>query len=202
VLEALEEAPVEGYCYDASGAPIIVGKGHAAIVLLAWARAGPAALKVRRRDSKKRSLEAEARILSIAHVAGAAPEPLWASREAALMRLAPGDPLGEAQLTPATVAAALAAARALDAAGILHRELSRPWRHVIVGDREAVIVDYDSASPGCGSVNKVAGAILYRLGGLRALQEARPLLAEYRRSCERSVYEKIVEYAVALAGRA
>jgi len=201
VLAALEEAPVEGYCYDASGAPVLVGKGHAAIVLLAWARGAPAALKVRRRDSKKPSLYPEARALAAAHAAGAAPEPLWASPEAVLMRLAPGDPLGEAPLTPATVAAALAAARALDAAGILHRELSRPWRHVIVGDREALIVDYDSASRGCGSVNKVAGAILYRLGGLRALREARPLLAEYRRGCDRRVYEKIVWFAVALAGR-
>ncbi len=192
VLAELGEAPVDGYCLDSRGTPIVVGKGHAAVILLAWSRGlGPVAVKVRRRDSKAESLQREAAYLARAFRAGAAPRPLWWGDEVIVMEYVEGTLLGEARIESETVAASLEAARALDAAGILHRELARPWRHVIIRSATAVIVDYDSARDGCGSVNRIASALVVRLTGAPPGGSLRLLLAEYKRTCDRIVFEEI-----------
>ncbi len=195
LLGEIQEAPIAGFCMVGSR-PIVAGKGHAAVVLVARTPWGYAAVKIRRRDSKKPSLAGEALLASRAHAAGAAPPVYWWGGEVIVYGLAAGPLLGDIMSRgappPSLIVEALEAARALDAAGILHEELSRPWRHVVFTDGRALILDYDSARAGCGSVTRLAAGILARIGGAGILQGLRPLLAEYKKRCGRREYEEIV----------
>ena len=164
-------------------------------------------MKVRRSDSKRESLALEASFAHRAALAGAGPRVHYWSDNVIVMDIVRGPSLGyladRGLLGAAHVMAAVGAARALDAAGVLHHEISRPWRHVYITGRHALIIDYDSASEGCGNVPKILAGLLARLPkGLETLNLLRPLLSRYKREdCPRGVYEDIasrLEYLLRL----
>ena len=153
----------------------ILGKGHASTVMAATSRYGLVAVKARRTDSKRESLAWEAKILGRACRAGAAPCPYYADDDIIVMDLVAGPPLGDVLSAFGSdniihiVAEAVEAAYALDSAMILHKELGRPWKHILFTGppnlSKALVIDLESASTGkCGNVPKVVGAILARLG--------------------------------------
>ena len=155
------------------------------------------AIKVRRSDSKRQSLSWEALWASKASRAGAAPRIHYWSDNVIVMDLVAGYTLGylldQGALENRHIKASLDAARALDAADVLHHELSRPWRHVYITGLHAIIIDYDSASNGCGNVPKLLSGILHGLpGGIVLLKQLRPLLSRYRRlGCPFELYYEI-----------
>lgn len=177
----------------------VLGKGHASIVLLADTRWGVAAVKVRRLDSRRESLEAEARALLLGSLHGATPKPLAWNTDVIVMEPLFGPSLGEAlHLNPYTATLeALKAARALDTAGIEHLELHRPWRNVLFARPlgPALIVDLDSHSTGgCGNVPRLLAGLSRRLGIIDTSREPlRGLLARYKKlGCPSHLYEEIV----------
>ena len=216
-LALLELLGVEAICgWGRTRVPVpgsevpVLGKGHASLVVLARARWGLAALKIRRTDSKRESLHGEAELLLSASRAGASPRPYAWSHDAILMEYVAGPTLGEALARGSCrlriALEALMAARALDSTRILHRELSRAQGHVIfTGDpcsSRALIVDLESASRGkCGNVPKLVSYLL-RSTGVAPGPRLRGLLRRYKsEGCPRSLYEEILEEVVAALTR-
>lgn len=151
-------------------------------------------MKVRRLDSRRSSLEEEAVRLETASRHGASPRPLAWDRNVIVMELVEGPTLGEALVSGAdplpAVLAALDAARALDAAGILHYEIHRPWRNVLFTGTtlgRALIVDLDSAGEGCGNASRLVGGLASRLPRLRGSQ-VMELVREYKKECSWGSY--------------
>jgi len=191
-------------CDVAGGTPLlgglrVLGKGHAGVVMAALHTKGPVAVKVLRLDSKRGSLEWEARLQLEASRAGAAPR-MWAWSDWFIVSDLVAGPslevLAEHGEPPGwAVIEALRAARALDATGILHHEIHRPWRNILYTTSKALIVDYESASRGCGNVPKIISGIASRHSILRGLLGSRRgLLREYRRrGCPYSLYMEIEE---------
>ena len=206
-LEEARRAGVGGFCYTGNALnPVILGKGHSSTVLLGVRRGGLVAVKVRRVDSKRESLIGEGRLLEEASRHGAAPKPYYYSRDLIVMEYIPGPHLGGLRGTPywpQGVLEALEAARSLDAAGILHYELRRPWRHILfTSSSRAVVIDFESAGRGCGSVSKLLGGLAPLLGGVVAATRLRGLLRMYNRECTRDYYEEIVGFVRKLLGLA
>ncbi|GBF08640.1 conserved hypothetical protein [Aeropyrum pernix] len=194
IAAVLEDAGVERVCG-------LLGKGHAGVVLLVEWRGVAAALKVRRRDSRRGSLEPEARVAEKAALAGAAPEVYGYGEEFIAMAPALGPSLQdlaeEGLLTPQHILASIEAAWALDNAGILHGELHRPWRNVLFNPRKALIIDYDSASSGCGNVVKLVSGISRRVPSLLRLvrsERFRDLAKRYyREGCGKATYMEMLD---------
>ncbi|BAN90590.1 serine/threonine protein kinase [Aeropyrum camini] len=190
----MEKAGVERVCS-------LLGKGHAGVVFLVDWRGSAAALKVRRRDSRRETLEPEARAAALAALAGAGPEVYDFSEEYIVMAPVLGPSLEdlseEGLLRPRHILAAIEAARALDTAGILHGELHRPWRSVLFTPSKAVIIDYDSASRGCGNVVKLVSGLSRRIPGILSLvrsERFRSLAKKYYwEGCGETTYIDIVE---------
>ncbi len=201
----LEELGVYSVCTRGRGGlpQGCLGKGHSSLVLavLAWG-VGEAAAKIIRPGGRRGSLEYEARLLYEAWHAGAAPRVYRWTPRGILMELLRGPSLGflveECMLTEDKIAEAMEAAYALDTAGILHYEIHRPWRNIFYRDAKAVIIDFESAGPGCGNVPRLAQALLSRVpGGLGTVKSHGHVLRLYKRRCpDRGLMEEITGIVV------
>ncbi|MGC9072018.1 MAG: hypothetical protein ACP5HK_04910 [Acidilobus sp.] len=169
------------------------------------------AAKFRRTDSKRQSLEGEGRLLEVASRAGASPRPLFYFSDiivmeyvgmmslGRLMAEAPSPLIAEAMLE------AIRAARALDLAEVLHAELHRPLRNIFFPawpySLKAEVIDLESASRGCGNVNKVLSFLVSR-GLIKADKDLDFKLRDYRSlGCPQGLY-KDLEKAVTQALKA
>ncbi|MGC9210242.1 MAG: hypothetical protein ACP5FT_03135 [Acidilobus sp.] len=180
----------------------ILGKGHASVVVAAaLVGGGIVAVKIRRTDSKRQSLEMEAHMLEEASRAGASPRPIYYARDFIVMEFVGVESLerllsyAPANVIVDLVIQVLRAARALDAVEVLHQELNRPLRNVFFpgwpNSLIARIIDLESASRGCGNVNKVVGFLVSR-GLINKDRHVMELLRSYKSSgCQRSLYNDI-----------
>jgi predicted Ser/Thr protein kinase len=173
----------------------LLGKGHASIVTLGIRDGLLVVVKVRRTDSKHSSFRDEAVRQKLAWKAGVAPRVHCFNDNVIVMDIVQGKPLGFYKVIPREVASkVLWSAYTLDAAGIWHKELSRPWRHVYVTRGNALIIDYGSASFGCcGNLPSIAGALMNRLG-VKVDEGLRRFLAEYKKTGNRRLYTIIHDY--------
>jgi len=152
------------------GAAPVLGKGHVGVVVAARIRGAPAAVKIRRVDADRGSLEAEAESLGRANRVSVGPRLLGARLRRVLRLL-------------------LDKARRLDAAGLDHGELSRAQRHVIVSGDGPRIIDFESASAGrrAANVTSIAHYIFFSgrmrgmVGGLMPVPESGVLIGALRR---------------------
>lgn len=198
IVARLESLGFESLCYEPAGIHPegVAGKGHSSIVLSGLMGGVKRAIKVRRRDSKRASLYREGLILEKAYRVGASPRPYYYDDDLIVMDYVDGPHLKEA-LTHNPLKAveeALEAARALDAAGILHLEISRPWKHVkFTGwPGKALIIDYESSSGGCGNVVKLASGVLSRFpGGVDLLRRKSRLFQSYYKDCSWDSYLEV-----------
>jgi Predicted Ser/Thr protein kinase len=180
----------------------VLGKGHASIVVAGVARGNLiVAVKTRRIDGKRESLVGEGLALVEASRAGVAPKPLYYCDDIVVMEaiIGPrlGDLIGLRGVERWAIIEALRAARALDTLGILHLELSRPWRNILYTGvskgSKALIVDFESTGRGCGNVLSLLGGLakLPNLQRLVASKEARRVERLYKETCAKYVYEEI-----------
>lgn len=180
------------------GAAPVLGKGHVGVVVAARIRGAPAAVKIRRVDADRGSLEAEAESLGRANRVSVGPRLLGASRNFLLMELVEGDYLpdwvgglgpSEGPRLRRVLRLLLDKARRLDAAGLDHGELSRAQRHVIVSGDGPRIIDFESASAGrrAANVTSIAHYIFFSgrmrgmVGGLMPVPESGVLIGALRR---------------------
>ncbi|MEM2905752.1 MAG: serine/threonine protein kinase [Candidatus Bathyarchaeia archaeon] len=135
----------------------ILGKGCVGLVVIAHARSGRAALKIRRLDANRSSLRQEAQMLKAANEVGVGPRLYGCSRNFLLMELIEGrlfpywvqaleGKCGRAMLREA-LTKLLEDCFRLDEAGIDHGELSRAAKHIMVTPSvNPQILDFESAS--------------------------------------------------------
>lgn len=137
----------------------ILGKGHAGIVSAALLKNGKiVAIKIRRYDSKRESLEKEATLQYIAALAGIAPSIYAYSKDFIIMDLIEGISFGEYLEIKyrerneddilLAIKSLIEKTFVLDCIGIEHQELSNPQRQVMIQNydpRKIFILDYESA---------------------------------------------------------
>jgi putative serine/threonine protein kinase len=136
----------------------VLGKGHVGVVVGCLWKGRRAALKIRRTDTARASLEREGEVLREANLWNIGPLLHDSSPNFLVMEELHGRSLiewleGAKTLTGdefmEVLANICAQARLLDIAGIDHRELSDPRRHVVIqDDRRARLLDFETASTG------------------------------------------------------
>ena len=132
-----------------------MGKGHTGLVIAARMGEEIVALKIRRVDADRDSLETEADCLRLANSVSVGPKFLIASRDLLAMELVEGDYLvnwvdtldeRSATLLQGVFIDLLEKTRRLDETGLDHGELSKAHRHIIVTENGPRIIDFESAS--------------------------------------------------------
>ena len=135
----------------------VLGKGCVSVVIVARTPLGRYALKIRRTDSDRLSMEHEAEMLRIANSVGVGPKLQTASKNFLLMNYVEGTlfPLwvdtlkGKARRRSLQNALLniLEVCFKLDKAGLDHGELSRAPKHIIVtAEGKPILVDFETAS--------------------------------------------------------
>ena len=133
----------------------VLGKGCVGLVTEAILEDELVALKVRRLDADRPSMQEEARLLRLANSVEVGPRLITATKNFLVMEFFDGIPLFKWANTPGrrvrTVKEVLTnllnACFRLDAIGLDHGELSRAPKNVLVGgDGQGCIVDFESAS--------------------------------------------------------
>jgi len=164
------------------GVPIL-GKGHVGIVVAALLDGGEVAVKLRRADADRASMEAEGEYLRLANGVSVGPRLLGVSREVLVMELVEGAYLvdwagglgpEDEGLLRGVLVDIMEQARRLDEAGLDHGELSSARRHVIVSGGRGRIVDFESASVSrrCSNVTSMAQYLFFNrgmAGGIRGI---------------------------------
>ncbi len=188
----------------------VVGKGHAAVVMLAKHRVyGIVAVKVRRLDSKRSSLEEEGELLAIAHRTGFVPKPYAYTQDFIVRDFVEGPTLRDYLRSRYSVssrdlrrvfASLILGFYKLDLIGIDVQEVSKPLTQVIVehGDpSKPKLVDLESArrSERASSLTRFLGFMMrtlegepvYKVLGLeeKDLAEVLRLAREYKRADKR-----------------
>jgi len=132
----------------------VLGKGCVGIVTIAYRNDERVALKIRRVDADRTSMDAEARMLRMANSAGVGPRLLCVSKNFLLMQFIEGELLPNwlernrrKALIKRVLRDVLGQCWRLDDAGLDHGELSHAPKHVIVNAKNVpFIVDFESAS--------------------------------------------------------
>lgn len=132
----------------------VLGKGHVGVVVSALFGGDRVAMKIRRVDADRASMEDEAKYLRVANSVSVGPVLLGVSRNFLLMELVEGEflmdwmgGLGASEgLLRGVLRGVLERARRLDVVGLDHGELSRAPRHILVVGGVPRIVDFESAS--------------------------------------------------------
>lgn len=134
----------------------ILGKGHVGVVIRAMYEGREVALKCRRTDADKTSMDNEARLLMKANEAGVGPLIYAHSRDFIVMEKLVGPYFGDwvrenidkRDEIRENVSAIIGIARKLDAARIDHGELTKIRRHFIVTEAGPRVIDFESSSLG------------------------------------------------------
>ncbi len=134
----------------------ILGKGHVGVVIRAMYEGREVALKCRRTDAHRTSMDNEARLLMKANEAGVGPLIYAHSRDFIVMEKLVGPYFGDwvrenidkRDKIRENVSAIIVIARKLDAARIDHGELTKIRRHFIVTGTGPRVIDFESASIG------------------------------------------------------
>ena len=193
------------------GVPV-QGKGHVGIVVAALLGREEVAVKLRRADADRASMEAEGGFLRVANGASVGPRLLGVSREVLAMELVEGSYLvdwvgrlgpGDVEHLQGVLQDLMEQARRLDVAGLDHGELSSARRHVIVSGGGARIVDFESASVSrrCSNVTAMAQYLFFNrgmaggVGGVMPLPDRDDLvgaLSTYRRQPGEASFRRVL----------
>lgn len=135
----------------------VLGRGHVGIVVVAIAKTGQAALKIRRLDADRKEMQHEAEMLAKANSLGIGPRLIASEKDFLLMEFIDGTLLpdwavnirgkGARKKIRTILRDILEQCYRLDHAGLDHGELSRAPKHVIVDMVDKPhIVDFETAS--------------------------------------------------------
>src|SRR3989442_3232929 len=159
-IRQLKNFGIEGLKFEGPlriGKLSVLGKGVVGLVVEGIANSGRVAVKIRRVDSRRRSMIHEAEMMRAANKAGIGPECLGSSEDILEMQFLEGQRLplwisnlkgrGRKARVKATIKALLQQCVRLDAYGLDHGELSRAHKNVLVSEGDHPwILDYESAS--------------------------------------------------------
>ena len=190
----------------------ICGKGCVGLVFLARGPGGLVALKIRRTDAGRNSMDDEAKFLQLANDAGTGPKYLGHTKNLLAMEFVEGKSMIE-WVKSASASQFRKAARSvldqcfkLDLADLDHGELSRLGRHVIVSPNcRPFIIDFESASISRRTSNVTSAAqslFLYgAVAGLANIVTSKidkdatvAALRKYKHLRSRKSYRELVEF--------
>jgi putative serine/threonine protein kinase len=174
---------------SASNVPIL-GKGYVGVVVIAHVRGQRAALKMRRIDSDRVSLEREAELLVRANKVSVGPKFLAASKDFLLMQLVDGDLFEDwlqihedREPIRKVLVDILEQCWRLDEASLDHGELSRAPKHLLVDRTEkAFIVDFETASVERKVINVTSVCQFLFMGNSQAVKTLVKVFGEKNRS--------------------
>jgi putative serine/threonine protein kinase len=215
-VEELQELGISGIFFE--GAMTIctvnvLGKGYAGIVVLAKKGTKKVALKIRRTDSPRKTMEQETILLQAANKAGVGPILLQSSKNFIVMEYLDGKKIfdwindlggkGSASKLKTVIKKVLTDCYKLDEAGIDHGELSNITKHVIVG-KSIKMIDFESSSleRRVSNVTSATQAIFIGSGLAKIVQKIysvppRPkiihVLREYKRQRTRQSFDTVLE---------
>ena len=177
----------------------VAGKGCVGIVVKAIARSKVCALKIRRADADRKTMDNEARFHKMANSAGVGPSLQEHTKNLIAMEFVTGQSIIDWVGNKTTKSKMRTVARdileqcfSLDAAGLDHGELSRLARHVIVSDRPSII-DFESASTTRKTCNVTAATQSIFLYGIVA-NKVRNILGNADREKEEEVIHALRTY--------
>jgi putative serine/threonine protein kinase len=133
----------------------VLGKGCVGIVIAARLNSQNVALKIRRTDANRTTMEREARMLEIANSVNVGPRLLERSENFLVMELFEGDliedwiahtDLQNRDIVKGTLQDALEQCFRLDKVGLDHGELSQARKHILIETRKPRILDFETAS--------------------------------------------------------
>lgn len=152
----------------------VAGKGCVGIVVKAKAGSTVCALKIRRTDADRKTMDEEARFHKMANNVGVGPRLEGQTKNLIAMEYIPGQNIVEwvgdttkKSKVRSVTRAILEQCFRLDVAGLDHGELSRLTRHIIVSD-SSYIIDFESASTTRKTSNVTAAAQSIFLYGIVA----------------------------------
>jgi putative serine/threonine protein kinase len=152
----------------------VAGKGCVGIVVKAKAGSTVCALKIRRTDADRKTMDEEARFHKMANNVGVGPRLEGQTKNLIAMEYIPGQNIVEwvgdttkKSKVRSVTRAILEQCFRLDRAGLDHGELSRLTRHIIVSD-SSYIIDFESASTTRKTSNVTAAAQSIFLYGIVA----------------------------------
>lgn len=221
LIEKLRRAGITGlisYGDTLIGGVKVLGRGHAAVVVAALHQdLGLVAVKIRRFDSKRHSLEDEAKFLRLCEETRCVPRVYAWDRDFVIRELIPGPTLrkvleeGGRDEVRRALTSLLVCAHRLDLLGVEVTEISLPLTQVVYrgGDTgRPVIVDLESArlTPSATNVTSVLGFVIGRsfrgtpirslMGIEKYVNTLRELARSYKRcgasrSCRTAIFSKI-----------
>jgi putative serine/threonine protein kinase len=135
---------------------LILGKGHVGVVIRAMFQGREVALKCRRTDSDRKTMDNEAKLLRKANESGVGPLIFAHSMDFIVMEKLVGpyfgdwarDNIEKTDEIRKNVSIIIGIARKLDVARIDHGELTKIRRHFIVTDGGPRVIDFESSSLG------------------------------------------------------
>ncbi|HKT21733.1 MAG TPA: hypothetical protein VJR06_03810 [Nitrososphaerales archaeon] len=193
----------------------ILGLGTVGIVVKARWGDKVCALKIRRTDANRPSMEEEVRLATMANRVGVGPEVYASTRDLVLMELLDPQELaewvralrgpGRRDSARSAVHSLLNQCRTLDIMGIDHGQLSNLRKHAVMAGGKPWIIDFESASRGRRPKNVTTAAQYLFVGGapspalraalgVRDTDKLKELLAAYKRDQSDYAYSKILEH--------
>jgi putative serine/threonine protein kinase len=215
-IEELQKLGVEALEFSgkaqASNIPVL-GKGYVGVVVVAYLHGQKIALKMRRVDADRESLQQEAELIKKANNVDVAPKFIGVSKNFLLMQLVDGDLLEDWLVTHKDKAAVkrvlvdiLEQCYRLDQAGLDHGEISKAVKHLLVGKGDKpFIVDFETASlmrkvANVNAVgqylfvgNNVTARIIPQILGKKSREEVIGVLKSYKKNMSREKFEKILD---------
>jgi len=193
----------------------VLGKGCVSLVVIAHGDFGKAALKIRRLDANRPSMDHEAEMLRIANSIGVGPKLYQVTTNFLLMEFIDGELLpdwiervkgrGERDKACRVFSKILEDCFALDKIGLDHGELSRAPKHILVDVRDSPkIIDFETASRDRRTTN-VTSILQYLLIGSELSKQIREIigeieaqtllesLREYKREKTSEKFQKVLE---------
>lgn len=215
-MEELKKLGIQSVSFEgpmAIGKQNVLGKGYTGIVILAKIGSKKVALKIRRTDSPRASMENEALLLEAANKAGAGPKLIKNSKNFVAMEYLDGKKIfdwvrdlegrGSAGKLKQVIRKVMTDCYKLDMAGLDHGELSNITKHVIVG-RTTTMIDFESSSleRKVSNVTSATQAIFIGSGLAKIVrqiysvppkQKIIPVLRRYKEKRTQSSFEKVLE---------
>jgi putative serine/threonine protein kinase len=191
----------------------VLGKGYTGVVVLAKMGSKKVALKIRRVDSPRQSMQKETTLLEAANKARVGPKIIRSSDDFIVMEYLDGEKIyewidmlggkGSAAKLKAVIKKVLSDCYRLDELGLDHGELSNITKHVIIG-KKITIIDFESSSleRKVSNVTSATQAILIGSGIAKKVQriycvppkqEIIDVLRRYKNERTRQNFDRILE---------
>jgi len=193
----------------------ILGLGTVGIVVRAQAGGRLFALKIRRTDANRPSMEEEVRITTLANRVGVGPEIHAHTKDMILMKLLESQEIadwlkglrgkGTRNDVREMLHSLLNQCRTLDIMGIDHGQLSNLRKHAVIAEGRPWIIDFESAGTKRKPKNVTTATqyllvggglspLMRRILGVRNVEVLKSLLSSYKKDLSDYSYSKILEY--------